>query len=896
DLLVDPDPEKFKFEIRGTPEEGHTKWIIRSGHPVIIPDVVQHERERDSAGNVTLEPYGFRPISINPHTRDGNPPYQAVVGLPIRDPNPIGVMWLHFHQSHPSCLGDRNIMTALRHLTDSTADIYLSRYQANRWQEAGIRVSALPILATPEATWESMIAVIAESMTVEKVSPAVLLRINHSAQVYHKVIRKTELDETPLTGSNEFPYDSRDWAAEPELRANDAVFSLRSTNAVEVGELRIYDAKLGFVSGNETASGDEAAAVQMFAVQVNAFVDKALAFYSEQKRREKLKNLHQLSSSLQNTNWNESSRTQVLDEIARQILEIGKLDADQVQLLHYSDEPERYLMNQGQRRRDELNANPEIVFDAVYSQWIMQTAGRIDIHDTSHPLDPPLDARVTTQWGSVVGVPLKVSTFDAVRVYGVLWLYYKHPRQPELETPDEELEVLEFFATIVTNAYINSRAMQQHLHALERLRRAIGSITHSQSKEDILRVARTAAQELVMPLGSPQPNEYISYIVQVQNERVQFCADPINDDDFLNLLRASRLDHKIAPNEGIPISEAQGVSGDVARSGTWKIINRGEAPYVALTDGYKHASQIAVAATLRNGERYVINVEIKEAHVFDEDDLKTLEALAAHITNVLEYKAGQASLLRLVEVSMMQTVSYHRFPNPIESIEQFFSEMKRYFDEMSGEVMQHAGLQSLFQNALSKVTHFSHQLFGVFALRELPSLDDEDVTTGSVPTLLADFFSPERIHENFAEILKSVRLDQPECYTGNARARIHPDWLKEVIYILLKNQAHAQQGDENARAELSVTADENYATITFLSYGKTPPPEVEHLLCKEVIPRRLRSENGESKGIGLKQAAVIIQSRGGSMIYDRLPDSRNGACFRIQLPLSVDDHSVLSEL
>jgi signal transduction histidine kinase len=132
--------------------------------------------------------------------------------------------------------------------------------------------------------------------------------------------------------------------------------------------------------------------------------------------------------------------------------------------------------------------------------------------------------------------------------------------------------------------------------------------------------------------------------------------------------------------------------------------------------------------------------------------------------------------------------------------------------------------------------------------------------------------SPQAAHQRVA---LTVELpDFPVAVTG------HRDRLKQALLNLAVNSLEVMP--DGGRMHVSVASEGGHAVIAVRDSGPGIPPEI----LDKIYRMHFTTKDGGT-GIGLYVARSVVEAHGGDINVD--DDPSRGTCFRVRLPLSIED-------
>ncbi len=233
----------------------------------------------------------------------------------------------------------------------------------------------------------------------------------------------------------------------------------------------------------------------------------------------------------------------------------------------------------------------------------------------------------------------------------------------------------------------------------------------------------------------------------------------------------------------------------------------------------------------------------------------------------------QASLIvasRLSALGEMAAGIAHEINNPITVISGRTTIIESHLKKATLEPLEILRSLKVIQSNLARVS----KIVSSMKLLSRQKVDDECELV-SINGILQEVLeiSSERLKLQGVKLLADIPLDiEIEC---------HPGLIGQVLINLLNNSIDALQSFpvEQRWVEIVVTADEEYAYLTFTDSGKGIPPELSEKIMRPFFTSK---EVGKGTGLGLSLIRSIAQSHHGS--FELEPNHPNTR-FLLKLPL-----------
>ena len=493
--------------------------------------------------------------------------------------------------------------------------------------------------------------------------------------------------------------------------------------------------------------------------------------------------------------------------------------------------------------------------DAGIAGLVMQTGQPMLVADAQS--DPRFYDRIDTITGmttrSLLAVPLLVKG----KVIGVI----EAISETSGAFNEHDLRLLSTLAGSAAIAIENARLYEETAHRLAETRALQEVIMAAASTLDFDQVLTRAIQAIHRTLGI----EYLSFLLPDESEKC-LIAHP------------SLIGFAPPPEGGLRLPLEGSVSGRVYTTGQPELIDNvtQTSCYFQCTPGLR--SELAVPVQVGDRVVAVLNAGSSRPAAFGEDDLRTLQAIAAQLGVVMEnaqlYEAEREQR-RLVERSQVQLVQSERLA-------------------ATGRLA--ASLAHEINNPLQAI-HNSLQLMLTFPLeaeeqREYLQMADEEVERliGMVTRILEFARRPQREMQptNLNEVIEKV-LTLTSKYLQHRHVVLRqdllpdapavlaiPDELGQVFLNLVLNAVDAMPEGGTLSISSRLTEDGCLA-VAFSDTGHGIPPE--HL---DRIFEPFFSTKEEGTGLGLTVSYDVVKRHGGKITVQSVMGE--GTTFTVWLP------------
>jgi GAF domain-containing protein len=489
-----------------------------------------------------------------------------------------------------------------------------------------------------------------------------------------------------------------------------------------------------------------------------------------------------------------------------------------------------------------------------------------DLHVTEDTLNDPImcgEFTVREEVKATVGIPLMVRDHKV----GVMFGNY---RQPHRFTHDEVANFRSFAhqaAIAIYNAQLFER-LQQRALALEALNQAGRVVTSSlELKESLNRIAEQAWQLT----GQVGKRALFSAIMLTEDDKARFVAVyPPEEMGKITECLGDGIDLNTR------VKGRCGVVGEVIRSGESQLIADVSKHPQYLSSHQETCSELAVPIKFNNRVIGVINVEHAEPGIFDREDQRDLESLAAHASTAIEHARQYQEVksmkgfvgnntaldwIRLVSLEWGHSIWRDTSTSLIKTglIRRFLE--KDRLDLVWEELELLDERLRIIQN--TPIT--------------APLSIEDAVDNVEVNSLLQSYLQ-RKWQVNPYNLVDLCYDLQPELDSLGS-VRTSRAWLRRALEILVENavQAMTQAGSSRRRLTVQTRLVEERIHITVADTGPGVPPEITDRICREPVP----SQKGA--GVGLAIAGTIADTYGGRL--DLTKNGADGAVFRLQLPI-----------
>jgi signal transduction histidine kinase len=409
---------------------------------------------------------------------------------------------------------------------------------------------------------------------------------------------------------------------------------------------------------------------------------------------------------------------------------------------------------------------------------------------------------------------------------------------------------------------------------LDALRRAVAELSFLQH------LAMVTSSEL-------DPDELCRLIIAQTCEAmgVQVCSLYLVEGDDLVLRATNGLNPAGIGVARMPVGV--GITGDAAlRVTTVGVPDVAEDPRFNWIDGVDQERFTSMCSTpLVSGDRRVVgvlNVQREDRHVWGDDEVATLEAIASQLAGVIERSSLQQQLERRLVTEQEATERWRRLTQSRSDLLNMVSHDVRtpltitvvYLEALRDRLVGQD--REVADGVIAELGHVTRMVDTI--------LSSLAVEAGAVPLSRDDVDLGSLVIAACTSLARTVRR-----HTIATRVPEHPlvvqvdaDRLRQVVHNLVQNAVH--HSPEGTTVTVSVEHVDGHALITVDDQGPGVPID----LRGEVFERFRRGQRrGPGTGLGLFIVKTITEAHGGSVGAGDAPGG--GARFWVRLPLHREE-------
>lgn len=624
--------------------------------------------------------------------------------------------------------------------------------------------------------------------------------------------------------------------------AGEVVGVLRLVNKMEAGGGPRY-------SGFNT---EDVGLAQAYAVAAAAAVENV-------KRIERLEKLQLMAQAVAGV-----TTLREPGESLRSVVEATReaLDCDAVTLYVYDSDRGEFdypPVMAGVKQYDQVIALGRVTERSVVRQ-VLGLSGLYAAPDT--PNDPLLGRGFARREGikSAVAIPLRAADSPI----GVMFINHRASHR----FTQDELVSIDLFAQQATAAIYNVQLYERarrRARRLQMLNDAGRAITSSLDLREILgRIAEQACK--LASYKSAQPS--FADIRLVEGERALLAA-----------ARPREEQERIRSELGDSLEARVGIVGRALKTGSPQLVNEvlRDPDYISILDETR--SQLVVPIKQEGKVIGTLNVEHPAANAFDGEAVRVLEALASQaaiaIENARQFeelkraKTQVAAQTALALMGMASSTWGHATQGQAVTILGNAELLRRHVDK--GGMDESTRSQTL--KYIDRIERVSRRILDrpFMALNKLAGHDLE------LNQFLHEYLDRIGGYGPYEELEVKLEVDSD----NPLRVNVAPEWLRQVLDILVENAAHAMSCAPRKTLNIRAAARDGAAEMYFKDSGPGIPSAVRSKLLNEPV-RGAEAKAGS--GMGLLIANTIVQAFDGRLwLAETGP---RGTVFGISLPLA----------
>jgi len=463
---------------------------------------------------------------------------------------------------------------------------------------------------------------------------------------------------------------------------------------------------------------------------------------------------------------------------------------------------------------------------------------------------------------SCVAVPLQAAGHRV----GVMFVNYRTRHR----FTGEELADIELFAHQAAAAIRNTQLYE------EATRRA-------KALESLYEAGKTVTSTLAL-------NEILTHIVEQASlltahsgEQARLCYLALKEDGKLRFTATYPPDHLPGQTEYIidlEHDERIGISGRAVKTGQSQLVGdvTRDPDYIGDTE-----TRSELAVPIKWGDRVigVIDLEHPKRHVFDREDQRWLELLAAQaaiaIQNARQYeeltrtKGMVGARTALAWIGMTSAAWRHTIGNRAVTIAEQVDLLRKDLLPIVAE-----NKYPRIYERMSMIQHLARQI------NERPIISPLSAEEGALSVPLNALIRERAKQLWQSDPYRTAALELNLTLDDKATVRASPEWLRRALDILIDNAIDAMADSPHRQLTIETRQKGNQAEILVRDTGKGIPPEVFPHLFVDPIEKPIGTKG---LGIGLLMAQVIVQTYRGEIGIETTGPT--GTTMSIRLPLEV---------
>jgi len=278
----------------------------------------------------------------------------------------------------------------------------------------------------------------------------------------------------------------------------------------------------------------------------------------------------------------------------------------------------------------------------------------------------------------------------------------------------------------------------------------------------------------------------------------------------------------------------------------------------------------------------VLSIESTRLNAFDEQDGKTLEALAKHIVIALKNsdqflelrrtKGMVGSRTALAWMGMASSTWLHDIAKHASNIANLVMLLRRNLERASLSEKD----RQIIEEKFARIEFQSEQI----QMRPItsPLSTDQGVTTVGLNEFVANQVDKLSEHSPYSGVAFETYLR-----ADRDTVRCNPEWLGQALKILIDNAAQAMEDSPIQMLTVRTQSSQSQFELRIIDTGRGIPKEILETLLSAPVQKKPSSRGF---GVGLLIAQAIIETYGGAIEIEQT-DSE-GTTFLVTLPLAQD--------
>ena len=478
--------------------------------------------------------------------------------------------------------------------------------------------------------------------------------------------------------------------------------------------------------------------------------------------------------------------------------------------------------------------------------------GRVIIHDTAQD-DPRLLQHKfikREQIEAFIGIRL-----ESTEPVGILFVNYRRPHKWH----DEEMSLIELFASQAATAILNARLFGRTNERLERKIAALRSVGEINQL-----ITATLDLEVVLSLILSKAQE----LVDVQHIALRLVDAESGD---LVIQQSPSVSYTVL--EPVRLSVGQGITGAAAQQKQPLIVDDVTQPpwrNIYLVSETPMRSQMVVPLMIDNECIGTLNFEHPQPGYFDADKCEIIEALtdqaAIAIQNARRYDELEQTKDDLAVAEAVAWIGLFG-SSWVQGLTQKTSAMRNYLAVLAEYIAPGSEAEDL----LIRIQEILRAVQGIPLAQTLPNKPTKATTTDLDTALAAQL---ERWCRNHSNVILETRLN---C--AGWQAHIDEEWLEVAMEKLINNALRAMP--EGGRLTIVSQPLKTRVEIKISDTGVGLPEKIRPYFLRKQIPRDFTSAGGS--GIGTLIARYIFRTFEGDLEL-LWSEPGQGTALRVTLP------------
>ena len=254
---------------------------------------------------------------------------------------------------------------------------------------------------------------------------------------------------------------------------------------------------------------------------------------------------------------------------------------------------------------------------------------------------------------------------------------------------------------------------------------------------------------------------------------------------------------------------------------------------------------------------------------------KIRESELQHLSHIATQQQNLETASKMANLGQLTTGIAHEINNPLAIIQGHLHLLKR---KVAEEMIANPGTKII--NRMERIDEAVVRISSIVKGLITYSNSSNSLPSGGVEV--------SGIVEDGVNLLKErLLLDninlQLDFRAGDAKSKINPSGLSETIINILTNAGEAVRKVSNPYIKVETEKNQNQIWIRVIDNGDGVLPELRDQIFEPFFTTK---EAGQGVGLGLSVSKSLIESFGGTIVYQR---EKGLSYFSISLPLYIED-------